>query len=173
MGRGNVCVFNEYEGLYYIDNDDLHVYRNKDQEDQFAYMGELTYSQLTSGEWEFSELETEWMWEDTKDHIISRMIERFPSFQECDEWLGSHGESKAILENRMFYIAVEDNQWSMAIELLEKEDPWDRNFDGLKAKHYQTYLDGLKEILFEMFDKLGVYGGAWTSGTIYREENVA
>ena len=28
MGRGNVCVFGEYEGLYYIDNDHIHVYRD-------------------------------------------------------------------------------------------------------------------------------------------------
>lgn len=27
MGRGNVCVQGAYEGLFYIDNDDLRVYR--------------------------------------------------------------------------------------------------------------------------------------------------
>lgn len=27
MGRGNVCTFGKCEGLYYIDNDDLCVYR--------------------------------------------------------------------------------------------------------------------------------------------------
>lgn len=27
MGRGNVCVTGSYEGLFYIDNDDLRVYR--------------------------------------------------------------------------------------------------------------------------------------------------
>ena len=27
MGRGNVCVLGKCEGLYYIDNDDLCVYR--------------------------------------------------------------------------------------------------------------------------------------------------
>lgn len=26
MGRGNVCVTGPYEGLYYIDNDHVHVY---------------------------------------------------------------------------------------------------------------------------------------------------
>lgn len=26
MGRGNVCVTGSYEGLFYIDNDDLRVY---------------------------------------------------------------------------------------------------------------------------------------------------
>ena len=27
MGRGNCCVFGSHEGLYFIDNDDFHVYR--------------------------------------------------------------------------------------------------------------------------------------------------
>ena len=27
MGRGNVCVTGPYEGLYYIDYDDVDVYR--------------------------------------------------------------------------------------------------------------------------------------------------
>lgn len=30
MGRGNVCVTGSCEGLYYIDNDDFHVYRRAD-----------------------------------------------------------------------------------------------------------------------------------------------
>lgn len=30
MGCGNCCVFGRYEGLYYIDNDDFHVFRRAD-----------------------------------------------------------------------------------------------------------------------------------------------
>lgn len=30
MGRCNVCVTGPYEGLFYIDNDDLRVYRRND-----------------------------------------------------------------------------------------------------------------------------------------------
>ena len=32
MGRGNCCTFNEAEGLYYVDNDFLDVYKRKDCE---------------------------------------------------------------------------------------------------------------------------------------------
>ena len=28
MGRGNVCVTGDYEGLYYIDNGHIHVYQS-------------------------------------------------------------------------------------------------------------------------------------------------
>lgn len=30
MGRGNVCTLGKYEGLYYIDNDHIHVYRDSE-----------------------------------------------------------------------------------------------------------------------------------------------
>lgn len=30
MGKGNVGVTGAYEGLFYIDNDDFHVYRRND-----------------------------------------------------------------------------------------------------------------------------------------------
>lgn len=32
MSRGNVCVTGKYEGLYYIDNEDFHVYRKDDSD---------------------------------------------------------------------------------------------------------------------------------------------
>lgn len=48
MGRGNVCTFGKYEGLYYIDNDHIHVYRDIDAADadcivQFALFGEVVF----------------------------------------------------------------------------------------------------------------------------------
>lgn len=46
MGRGNVCVNGPYEGLYYIDNDHIHVYRRDDpfsDEPETRLMGELDY----------------------------------------------------------------------------------------------------------------------------------
>ena len=44
MGRGNVCVTGSCEGLYYIDNDDFHVYRRADDLSEWPetrLMGEL------------------------------------------------------------------------------------------------------------------------------------
>ena len=81
----------------------------------------------------------------------------------CDQWISRY--EHAILENALFYIVVEDNEWSVAIKLIQKED-WLLNLDGLQAKHYQSYLNGMKDCLFEQFDELGTYGGPWTSGRI-------
>jgi len=172
MGRGNVCVFGKYEGLYYIDKDYLHVYRSTTAPDdcpETKTFKELGYEELIGGDWEFDEFVSGIVWAETKEHLQSRITERFKSFEVCDRWIG-RGEEHAILENELFYIAVQDNEWSMAVKLIEKEDPWCYERDGLRKRHYQTYLDGIRDILFELFPTLGVYGGAWTSGTIRRED---
>ena len=70
MGRGNVCVTGKYEGLYYIDNNDFHVYRREepdsDEEFESRLLKDLSYPELTGGEWFFCEAENE----DEKDYIL-------------------------------------------------------------------------------------------------------
>lgn len=172
MGRGNVCVNNDFEGLYYIDYDDLSVYNKRYEEDSFVLARELDYKQLTNEEWVYNEFESDLKWQDDKEYIICRLQERFPSFARCNEWVDR--TCHAVLENQLFYIAFEDNEWSVAVELLEKFDAFgDNPYSGLKATHYQKYLDGIKEVLFELYDEIGTYDGAWTSGTIRREKEVA
>lgn len=62
MGRGNVCVTGSCEGLYYIDNDDFHVYRRNDpyciEEPETRLLRDVDYLELTSEEWHFDELGT-------------------------------------------------------------------------------------------------------------------
>ena len=161
MGRGNVCVTGKYEGLYYIDNDHFHVYRrdepDSDDEFQTRLLGSLSYEELTGGEWHFDEVETERPAKDT--------------------WLtepGFGGSSKRVLlESKLFYIALEDNEWSLAVELLQKEDPYDDHLSGLQGRHHLKYLDGIKRCLLEVLPSIGTYKGAWTFGRITREECLA
>lgn len=171
MGRGNACVNRDYEGLFYIDNDDLDVYRRYNEEEdvyEVAMLGELSYEDMSSG-WELDELETQFIWEETVRELQMGMVCRFKSFSECDEWVSR--EEHAILENNLFYVVVEDNQWSMAVKLIRKDDDY-ADISGLQKKHYQRYLSGIRDVLFERFETLGVYGGPWTSGRISKNDYV-
>ena len=53
MGRGNVCVNGPCEGLFYIDNDDLRVYRKLnpagDYED--CLQRDLDYDDIAGPDW--------------------------------------------------------------------------------------------------------------------------
>ena len=152
MGAGNACVFGDYEGLYYVDWA------------KFPYEFENSDGEIVIDYQEQREAWVESLWifkEDMKD--------KFPSFSDCDKWLSNN--VKAVLENELFYIATEDNQWSMAIKLLQKEQGFydSGNIYNLQGRHYKNYLEGMKECLFNQFEEIGVCGGPWTSGTIKRE----
>lgn len=98
---------------------------------------------------------------------------RFPSFQrtEPDTWIrnGAYGNlcRQVILENGLFYVCVEDNEWSLAVELIQKEEMWgDVWMENLQKRLYQKYLDGMKTSLLKRLPGIGTYKGAWTSGRI-------
>ena len=151
MGKGNTCVFGDYEGLFYIDWDNF----SNEYEDEHGNI--------------IQDYDLQWEeWENSLYKFISDFSQKFKSFSKCDEWISSE---KAILENGLFYITITDNEWSMAIKLIQKEQGYydNGNIENLQAKHYKTYLEGIKDCLFNQFEELGTYSGAWTSGRIRRQ----
>jgi len=153
MGRGNACVFGKYEGLYYVDWSNF----SSEFEDEHGNV--------------IQDYDLQWEeWEDSLEQFISDFTKRFKSFSRCDEWISD--SEKAVLENSLFYIAVEDNEWSIAIKLIQKEQGYhfSGNIENLQVKHYKNYLDGMRDCLFNQFKELGTYGGPWTSGRIRRPE---
>ena len=70
--------------------------------------------------------------------------------------------------------SYDDTVWKLAeYSTEEKAEKAMKTLRTEYERHYQTYLDGMKEILFELYEELGTYSGAWTSGTIRREKEVA
>lgn len=175
MGRGNVSVSGPHEGLYYIDNGDIHVYRRDDpfnDEVETRLMGELSYAELTGSEWLYDEVGTAEEEADVLDWFMRGFTRLFPSFQrpQREVWLknGPWGDCtrKVILENGLYYIAIEDNEWSLAVELLQKEDPYDNHLTGLQSRYFKKYLEGVKTCLLERLPSIGVWTGPWTSRAI-------
>ena len=60
------------------------------------------------------------------------MKKKFKSFVSTGDDFGT------IMENSLFEIIIEDNEWSYAIKLIQKEDDWDNHLEGLQKKHYQN-----------------------------------
>ena len=81
------------------------------------------------------------------------------------------GSRRVILESKLFYICVEDNEWSLAVKLLQKEEPWGLPWmENLQKRLYEKYLEGMKRCLLEVLPSIGTHKGAWRSGRITREE---
>ena len=170
MGAGNVCVFGKCEGLYYVDNGLLDIYSREDEngEKESRLLKDV---ECGDTEFEYDECESLFNREDFNWQFAERMRARFPSFELVDKWISRY--RKAILENDLFYVVYEDNQWSLAIELIMKEGEYGGEEKvGLQMGLYQKYLKGIEEILLDMHGTVGTYRGAWTSGTITREAEV-
>jgi len=154
MGRGNVRTCGEYEGLYYVDWDNFLVHFYDEENDRET--DEIDYEAMQNV-----------MENDLVYTFPTSFMKRFPSFSRCDKWIG-RGERRAIMESSLFYVCLQDNEWSVAVELIQKET-YDDRWPALQRRHYKTFLNGMRDCLFELFPELGVYGGAWTSGIIRRE----
>lgn len=149
MGRGNSCVFGNYEGLYYVNwNNFSNEY--EDEEGNIIVDEDMRVEE----------------WEEALSQFIFDLTKKYPSFSICEEWISN--TEKAVLENSLFYIAVEDNEWSMAVKLIQKEQSYYSrgNIVNLQAGLFMKYLNGIRDCLFNQFDVLGTYEGAWTNGCI-------
>ena len=170
MGRGNVCVHGPCEGLYYIDNDDFQVYCLGSET---KLLRELDYTSLVSGNWEYDADLSEHELGDILGGFMESFTGMFPSFARTEPGVWISRSRRAILENTLFYIAIEDNEWSVAVELLQKDFEGCANLFGLQQRHYKSYLLGLEKCLLEILPSIGTYTGPWTSGRIQRQEPAA
>lgn len=168
MGRGNVCTLGKYEGLYYIDNDHIHVYRDSEDmgdDPETRLMGDLDYEELTGCRWLYDEEGSMNEEDDILECFMEEFTRMFPSFKRVEPERGLDRSRRAILESGLFYIALEDNEWSLAVELIQKEEPWgDVWMENLQKRLYEKYLEGVKKALLMRVPSICPYGGAWTHG---------
>ena len=166
MGAGNACVHGEYEGLYYVDRDylDCYIANEADANGDFEQrmLGDMSMEDFQN--FEYDHMMSGIYYADFIREFKILMMKKFKSF------VSTGDDSGTIMENDLFEIVVEDNEWSYAVKLIQKEDDYDNHLEGLQKKHHQNYLEGIKNILLEMFPSIGCYGGAWTHGTITRED---
>lgn len=165
MGRGNVCTFGKYEGLYYADRDYLDSYTAKEANEYGEFeqkmLEEMSMDDFNN--YDYDAALSEMNYEDFISEFISMFTKKFKSFSATGKTYG------VILENNLFEVEVEDNEWSYAVKLIQKEH-WCYSLEGLQAKHYRNYLEGIKTAMLEIFPSIGCYGGAWSSGRITRED---
>ena len=120
MGRGNVCTTGPYEGVFYIDRDYTAVYRKVNAADDDMDDRKLRYWFGTDSPeekgWEYDECESV----DEEDYDLRSFsddfMNLFPDFSKTNENISR--TRRAILESPLFYVAVEDNEWSTAVELI-------------------------------------------------------
>lgn len=171
MGRGNVSTTGPYEGLYFVDNDYYVVYRENNpysEEEDHRLLKDLDLKELQSDTWLFDD----WGTNEELDDILSCFKDSFkamfPEFEDSSAFISK--DKTCLLESNLFYICMEDNEWSIAVELLQKDGD-DAVFD-LQRESFAAYLNGIKKALLERLPSVGYYTGPWTHGTVMREDTL-
>ena len=162
MGRGN-CNVNTTAGecVFYVDNDLLQIYYNKSNPEETVFGKELTTS--TMGQYEYDQDESQKFFEEQLNTIKSQLMKKFKSLKEADYWSGR--SKHIVLENNMYGIALEDNEWSVAFELIMKID----GNPGLKKHNAKSFGKGLRDILIKNFGTIHIRTSAWTSAELTKD----
>ncbi len=161
MGKGNVCTFGAYEGLFFVDEDNIVSLYSLKNEDSIT---RLEFDKLNEDDqllYEYDEISTQERYCQFVDNFCDDFIRICPSFERV-----KNRHYDVIMENKIFEIKVVDNQWSYAFMLIQKEHWMGDVYAGLQKKHYKSYLNKMAEALFKQVSSLGTYKGAWTSGTL-------
>lgn len=170
MGRGNVCVNGKYEGLYYVDNDFLEMWTRRDRGGELDCCPPREIENINDG-WVYDETESYALFDRFEAEFVELLLKRFPSMhrpRRRGEWVSR--SQRVVAENKLFYVCFEDNIWSLAVELIQKQPPYGGgDFEGLQAKSHGCYLKGIREILLDINGEVGAYAGAWTHKVIVRE----
>lgn len=167
MGRGNVSVSGPYEGVFFVDRDNTDWYV---LDGESVLQKDIDIDDFACAK--YDETASEESYIAMCNGIVERIAKQFPSFREILEnvWFRytDYGCDRrdfgvVLLENDLFVISVEDNEWSYAVLLLQKQDEYDDHLSGLQKRHYQKYLAAIKEAILDMYGEIGIYTGPWTS----------
>lgn len=162
MGLGNIHTHGDYEGLYYIDYDYIDYYTSK-EENEYGEFDIKLLADMDADDFEDYEYDYDLSRLSAEEYInmfVEDMTKKFDSFVATGKIYGT------IMENSLFEIKIEDNEWSYAVELIQKDD---YALSGLQKKHYKQYLDGMKDVLLLLFQEIGCWtGNCWTHGIIKR-----
>ena len=157
----NVTV-NYDEGLFYVDYKDIYMYHEIANPDHF-----LPESQIPAGEedkYEFDEEKTQIHYDSFKARLSAYLCQHLPSLKVPPEDMARNRTyTKRILaENNLFQIALEDNNWSVAVKLLRQKD----GNTGLQTQMYNSFLNRVRLGLFQQFKTLYVRDGAWSASKL-------
>ena len=105
--------------------------------------------------------EDEFISELVKKEVMYQIATRYPSFWETDIWI--RRDSRALLENQLFYVGIADNENNIAVFLSSKDEG---GVEGLTARHFAAYRKGVLDILLDLFGEVYLPTGSWTSRKI-------
>ena len=162
----NVSVNPNSEAVFYVDYSLMDVYVNKNNPNDVKTNNDPVIEQQADI-YQFDETLTQARFDSFKKQFITKMQDKFKSLKSYDETVkGKH----ILLTNDSFLIAFEDNDWSVAIELLETPKPKDPD---IRPNLFPTFKQGIRDVLLELVDTIHLRTGSYSTRTMTKADAVA
>lgn len=158
----NVAV-NYNEGLFYVDFKNIYMYHQNDN--PATVILEKDLPEDTQDEYSFDAAMSQANFESFKTKFTKDITTKFPSIQPTDEWLDKSKTRHVIMSNKLFNIVIEDNNWSLAVELTMVP----KGNQGLQSQMFPSVLKGIRESLLSQFDTIYARNGSWSTLPITKE----
>lgn len=82
MGRGNICPDGKYEGVVYVDYDNVLCYTKKDDSEQ-RLLKDISYEEMP--EFEFDDDASQLLLDEYRTNLVNEMMRRYQSFEEPNQ----------------------------------------------------------------------------------------
>lgn len=162
----NVSVNPDKEALFYVDYSCMDVYVNINDSNDVKTNNDPAIAQ-NPDTYQFDETLTQARFDSFRKQFIKKMQDKFTSLKLHDATIkGKH----QLLINDMFIIAFEDNDWSVAVELLE--NPKCKNPD-LRPNLFPNFKKGMRDILLDLVDEIHVRTGSWSTQPMTKADAAA
>lgn len=149
------------DGLYYIHYDDVNVYQSKN--DPSVLVSKKEIPQNKEDEYVLNLEKSQEQYNTWLQHFTTAMMRRFRSYKKIDTYLKT--DRRLVLQNKMFCVIIENNDWSFAVELISLPNC---PYKVLQRHLFPTFLSGMREILFSLNDTIYVRNGSWSAKPITR-----
>lgn len=150
--------------LYYVDYAHIDVYVNKNDKKDIK-IGKDEIALNNPDIYQFDETLTQAQFDKFKQEFINAMQQQHKSLKTTDKTVkGVHH----LLENDMFIVAMEDNNWSVGVELLNKPKYENEN---LREHVLPNFATNMRNILLDLIGEIHIRTGSWTTEIITKKQN--
>jgi hypothetical protein len=93
------------------------------------------------------------------------MQKRYKSYHKIDKYLKR--DQRIVLENNMFQVIIEDNEWSFAVELISVPHC---PYPAFQKHLFPQFFKGMREILFTITETIYIRNGSWIAEPFTADE---
>lgn len=149
--------------LFYMDYKNVLVYTHKKNKDDIK-IG--TDPDLTS-DYKYDEDLSQLRFDAFRDKFVTTLTTTFPELTEIDEWKGK--KRHIIMETDYIQIAFEDNNWSVAVEIILNINDESETTSDEQQQAFDAIETCVRDTLLQCAPTIYTRNGSWATEELTRE----